>query len=272
MAAHLMASDHSPQRISSRQNPFIKSLKAWARDAGRDGGPVWLEGVHLCQEYLQRVGLPARAVFEAPRHETGELRALWRACAGAERVLLDAGLLGAVSEVAGAQGVGFLIEPPRLDAAVRIDTDCVVLDRLQDPGNVGSILRSCAAAGVGTVLLTRGSAAVWSGKVLRAGQGAHFALRLVEGLAPDEVLARLDVPLLATALQGGEALYDASLPAAAAWCFGHEGQGVHASLLAGAAQRVYIPQASGVESLNVAAAAAVCLFEHRRRRMAGQAR
>lgn len=263
--------------IASRSNPFFKQLRALARpgQAVRRDGLVWLEGLHLCQEYLQRVGVPAHAVFDARRLAAdsagGELRALAAALPAAHCITLEGDLLEGVSDVAAAQGVGFIVELPQPALPARIDESCVVLDRLQDPGNVGSILRTCAAAGVRHVLLLAGTASAWSPKVLRAGQGAHFALTIYEQLSADEMLARLDVPLLVTALDDASGLYDAALPARAAWVFGHEGQGASPVLLERAALRVHIPQASGVESLNVAAAAAVCLFEHRRRRLAGSA-
>jgi TrmH family RNA methyltransferase len=140
----------------------------------------------------------------------------------------------------------------------------VVLDRLQDAGNVGSILRSAAAFGVGQVLALQGTAALWSPKVLRAGMGAHFGLRLVEGLQADD-LAALQVPLVGTCLATDQLLHRATLPWPCAWVLGHEGQGVSADLLARCALQVRIPQPGGEESLNVAAAAAVCFYEAQRR-------
>ncbi|MDP3226338.1 MAG: RNA methyltransferase, partial [Rubrivivax sp.] len=140
----------------------------------------------------------------------------------------------------------------------------VVLDRLQDAGNVGSVLRSAAAFGVQQVLALKGTAALWSPKVLRAGMGAHFGLRLVEGL-DEAALQNLSVPLVATSSHGGDLLPHAKLPQPCAWVLGHEGQGVSPSLLAHCALQVRIPQPGGEESLNVAAAAAVCLYESARR-------
>jgi TrmH family RNA methyltransferase len=134
----------------------------------------------------------------------------------------------------------------------------VVLDRVQDAGNVGSILRSSAAFGFRQVLAMKGSAALWSAKVLRAGMGAHFGLTLVEGLAEDDLEA-LAVPLLATHVHAGDWLHRAALPWPCAWVFGHEGQGVAPQIEARAAQRIRIAQPGGEESLNVAAAAAICL-------------
>jgi TrmH family RNA methyltransferase len=153
-----------------------------------------------------------------------------------------------------------------LPAAPAIDPQVatVVLDRLQDAGNVGSILRSAAAFGVAQVLALQGTAALWSPKVLRAGMGAHFGLRLVEGLQPADLDA-LAVPLVGTSLQADALLPAAPLPAPCAWLLGHEGQGVAPELLARCALTVRIPQPGGEESLNVAAAAAVCFYESMRR-------
>jgi TrmH family RNA methyltransferase len=134
----------------------------------------------------------------------------------------------------------------------------VVLDGLQDAGNVGAILRSASAFGFVQVLALKGTAALWSPKVLRAGMGAHFGLALHEQLEPD-ALAALTVPVLATSSHQGAFLHAQAPPWPCAWAFGHEGQGVGAALAARAAQWVRIVQPGGEESLNVAAAAAICL-------------
>ena len=134
----------------------------------------------------------------------------------------------------------------------------MVLDRLQDAGNVGSILRSAAAMGFGQVLALKGTAALWSPKVLRAGMGAHFALHLAEGLSVDDLKA-LTVSMLVTSSHRGDFLHHAKLPWPCAWVLGHEGQGVQPALEAMAHQSVRIIQPGGEESLNVAAAAAICL-------------
>ena len=154
-----------------------------------------------------------------------------------------------------------------LPATPAIDPNAasVVLDRLQDAGNVGAILRSAAAFGVRQVLALKGTAALWSPKVLRAGQGAHFGLRLVEGLAADD-LAALQVPLVATSSHTDQVLHRVALPSPCAWVMGHEGQGVSGELMARCALTVGVPQPGGEESLNVAAAAAICLYESERQR------
>jgi TrmH family RNA methyltransferase len=138
----------------------------------------------------------------------------------------------------------------------------VVLDRLQDTGNVGAILRCASAFGFRQVLALKGSAALWSPKVLRAGMGAHFGLHLVEGLSPD-ALDALDIPWVATSSHQGPFLHtllaQAKLPMPCAWLMGHEGQGVSPELAQRAELAVRIAQPGGEESLNVAAAAAICL-------------
>jgi TrmH family RNA methyltransferase len=153
--------------------------------------------------------------------------------------------------------MGFLVDTaaPR---ALQSGVATVVLDRVQDAGNVGSILRSASAFGFRQVAALKGSAALWAPKVLRAGMGAHFALDLVEGLALDDLHA-LDVPLLVTSSHAGDFLHRAALPWPCAWVLGHEGQGVSPALEAQAAQHIRIAQPGGEESLNVAAAAAICL-------------
>ena len=129
---------------------------------------------------------------------------------------------------------------------------------MQDAGNVGSILRSAAAFGFGQVLALKGTAALWAPKVLRAGMGAHFGLRLIEALEPD-ALAALQMPLIITSSHQGALVQHQCLPWPCAWALGHEGQGVGEAVAARAQLSVRIGQPGGEESLNVAAAAAICL-------------
>jgi TrmH family RNA methyltransferase len=161
-------------------------------------------------------------------------------------------------------GIGFVL-PLEAPPALRPAAASIVLDRLQDAGNVGSILRSAAAFGVEQVLALKGTAALWSPKVLRAAMGAHFALALVEGLEPADLDA-LQIPLVGTSSHADGLVHAVSLPAPCAWLLGHEGQGIDARLQARCATLVRIPQPGGEESLNVAAAAAICLYESARQR------
>ncbi|WP_144641445.1 TrmH family RNA methyltransferase [Bordetella genomosp. 13] len=254
------------RHLTSRDNPVVKALRKLAGGTGRRGEWVLLDGVHLCQAWLDHHGAPEQAVFDAERLDRPELRALAARVPEPQCYALDTRVLRDIASVESGQGVVFAVRPPEPELPARIDESCVLFDRIQDPGNVGTLLRTCAAAGVTRVLLATGTAAAWSPKVLRSGQGAHFALCIHEHQDLAGLLPRLAVPLVATALDGSQDLYDADLPERCAWVFGHEGQGVAGELLAAASLRVRIPHEAGaVESLNVGAAAAICLFEQRRR-------
>ncbi|GAB3766343.1 RNA methyltransferase [Ramlibacter monticola] len=245
-----------PQFVSSRDNPLLKDLRRLAQDstAYRKQGRVWLEGDHLCRAALQRGLHPTHAVFQASYWDSAGHQ--W-ADAGGKAVAIEDGLFASISGLESPARMGFVLPLPA-QPALQADAPSVVLDGLQDAGNVGTILRSAGAFGFGQVLAMKGTAALWSPKVLRAGMGAHFGLRLVEGLDP-AALEKLKVPLLATSSHQGDYLHKAALPWPCAWVFGHEGQGVGAALAERAAHFVRIVQPGGEESLNVAAAAAICL-------------
>jgi TrmH family RNA methyltransferase len=248
----------SPVFISARDNPLLVRLRRLAQDgaAYRRLGQVWLEGEHLCAALRTR-GRPAlQAVLTEAAWDEPAVREL--ACWAPRLAVVPAALFKGLSGLGSPARIGFVIDTPP-PAEIDAHAPSVVLDRVQDAGNVGSILRSAAAFGVSQVLALKGSAALWSPKVLRAAMGAHFGLRLIEGLE-ETSLDALAMPMVATTSHGGAALPDATLPTPCAWVLGHEGQGVSAGLQARCALSVCIPQPGGEESLNVAAAAAVCLY------------
>ena len=168
-------------------------------------------------------------------------------------------MLAGVGTLESPAPIAFLVAVPA-PAAVARGEPTLVLDRIQDPGNVGSVLRSAAAFGFTQAIALVGTAALWSPKVVRAAMGAHFGLRLVEG-ADEAALDALEVPLFGTSSHAERRLDSVALPWPCAWVFGHEGQGVDAGIAARCAAVLAIPQPGGGESLNVAAAAAVCLYE-----------
>ena len=242
--------------IHSRDNAFVKDLRRLARDttAYRKQGRVWLEGDHLCRAALARGLRASVAVFSESFWPQAQVE---YARAATKFIVLADALFADVSGLESPAAMGFILDLPA-PASLRPDAATVVLDRVQDAGNVGSILRSASAFGFRQVAAIKGSAALWSPKVLRAGMGAHFALDLIEGLALDD-LAALQVPLLVTSSHAGDFLHRAALPWPCAWVMGHEGQGVSPALEEGASLRIRIAQPGGEESLNVAAAAAICL-------------
>jgi RNA methyltransferase, TrmH family len=245
-----------PQHISSASNALLKDLRRLAHDstAYRKQGRVWLEGDHLCRAAMARGVQPELAVF-AESAWTSAARE-WTQHGGKNIVVADA-LFGSLSGLESPARMGFVVAMPP-QPSLRAGLATVVLDGLQDAGNVGSILRSASAFGFRQVMAMKGTAALWSPKVLRAGMGAHFALQLLEGMEPTDVPA-LQVPLLATSSHQGELLHRSSLPWPCAWVFGHEGQGVSRAVADLSPHWVRIAQPGGEESLNVASAAAVCM-------------
>jgi TrmH family RNA methyltransferase len=249
--------------ITSRDNPLYKRLKALAGSTHqqRKSGHALLEGFHLASAYLDVAGQPETCIVtdEALRHP--EAQAIVGRIDAACVVTLPEALFGQLSNVV--NGAGLLFVVPKLVQPLpeRIETTCVVLDGVQDAGNVGSILRSAAAAGVKHVFCGPGTAYAWSSKVLRSGMGAHFLLDVHEDIEPQTLIDRLAVPSAITDSHADRALYDADLSGPLAWVFGNEGAGVSSAWRAAVAHRLTIPQPGGMESLNVAAAAAVCLFE-----------
>ncbi len=252
--------------IHSRDNAQFKALRRLAESARerKSTGQTLIDGVHLI-EASEAAGLPVKQLIIS---ESGLTRREIAALAG-ERdglVLADA-LYREVAVVETPSGVMATIDTPSAsppDCAA----DAMLLDGVQDPGNVGTLMRTAAAAGIRQVLLSADCAGAWSPKVLRAGQGAHFLLNVIEEADLAAFAGDFRGAVAATTLEAATALYDCDLRVPIAWIFGSEGQGVRPALLSLAGLRVHIPMAGAVESLNVGAAAAVCLFETLRQRQA----
>ncbi|MFN5354062.1 MAG: TrmH family RNA methyltransferase [Burkholderiaceae bacterium] len=280
----------SLRSIQSRDNAQYKQLRQWASSAQarRKSGMTLLDGVHLCEAWLQHRGVPALCVVAESALSHPEVAALVAQCesnansnaksksntnstAGvAECVLLPDALFTPLGQVQHGVGILFAVKVP--DAAVSghaspsLQSAALLLDSVQDPGNLGTILRTAAAAGIQQIYCSPGTAAVWSPKVLRAGMGAHFVLEIYEDVDLVQLIQQASVPVYATQPDAPKTIYTADLRAPSAWLFGHEGQGVTEQLLALATERLSIPQSAQVESLNVAASVAICLFEQRRQR------
>jgi TrmH family RNA methyltransferase len=262
--------------ISSRDNPLYKQVKQLAASSQvrRKAGHTLLDGVHLCQAYLQHCGIPPQCIINETALSHPEVKVIVAQCeAGrATCITLPDALFDVLSQVERGVGILFVIDIPVIDDFISINYagadgmkgSIVLLDSIQDPGNLGSILRSAAAAGIKNVYCSQGTALSWSPKVLRAGMGAHFLLTIIENVDLLSLIKRLEMPVLATSSHVPQCVYDIDLRQSVAWLFGHEGQGVADALLALATHQVAIPHQSMMESLNVAACAAVCFFEQLR--------
>ncbi len=260
------------KQITSRDNPTVKHLHALATSARerRTSGETILDGAHVLGVALARGVRPTRVVVSESGRRQPEIAALVARCAADSCIELPDRLFAHVSPVDAPSGVLAVIPIPPPPAAMLPAGDCVVLDAVQDPGNLGTILRTAAATGVVDVLLTKGCAQAWAPRVVRAAMGAHFGLNIREDVDAAAALAGFRGIVLAADLREAVELYDLDLRAAVAWLFGSEGQGLSPAVAALATQRVLIPMPGGMESLNVGVAAGVCLFEQLRQRRGSQ--
>jgi RNA methyltransferase, TrmH family len=263
-------------RITSADNPLARRLRRLGESARacRESKRTLAEGIHVI-EAVAAAGIPIETIVlrgDGSDDAAALLRRLDAAgrLGSSKRIELAPLLYDAISPVEHGAGVLAEIAIPDVARPGRLDADAVYLDGVQDPGNVGALLRTAAAAGVRHVVAGPGTAYAWSPKVMRAAMGAHFAIEVVDGMAAAELVHGYRGLVLAADV-GGEDLFAADWGhGPTLWMFGSEGQGLSAEVLALAGSRLRIPVAAGVESLNVAAAAAVCLFEQvRRRRKAG---
>ncbi|HET7364637.1 MAG TPA: RNA methyltransferase [Burkholderiales bacterium] len=244
--------------IRSRDNARVKRWAKLARDARlrRAERRAIIEGPHLLAAALDARLAPVELLATEAALADAEIAALARR-SRLHPVVLSPGAFAAIADARTPPGIAAEIALPEL----RRDGPSVFLEGVQDAGNVGAIIRSAAAFGVGEVLLDRHCADPWSPKVLRAGQGGHFALGIRQTDDFAAALAGFRGRLICTVARGGRSLRDVELGGRLGWAFGGEGAGLSSATLAGASEKVTIPLAAGAESLNVAATAAICLYE-----------
>lgn len=256
------------KHISSRDNPFFKELLKLAGSSRqrKKTGQTLLDGNHLVQAYLASGYQPQHLMVTESALQDREVAALLHKLLGVPLTQFDDSLFAEISELKTPSGILALIEQPGSSLSPELSSFCLLLEDIQDPGNLGSMLRSAAAAGCDAVFLSSGCADAWSPKVLRAGMGGHFVLSIHESADLLDVAAAFQGKLLGTSLAAQTSLYDCDLRGKLAFAVGNEGAGLSESLLAATTQRITIPMPGKVESLNAAAAAAVCLFEAARQR------
>ena len=261
------------KHLSSRDNPFFKALKKLCQSGRerRKTGKLVLDGLHLVECYTQRLGAPEAVVVSEHGAAHPEIAAWLGQCAATTSITtLSDRLFDELATVDTPSGIMAVVAQPSCRHAINPQADTVLLDGVQDPGNLGSILRSAAAAGFVQILLAPDCAQAWSPKTLRAAMGAHFQLDLHEAVDLVSFLGDYRGEAMLTSLATEASLYSLDLAQSpVAWVFGSEGQGVRPEVLAVTPRHVRIPMPGATESLNVAAAAAVCLFETARQRQLG---
>src|SRR6266699_1482538 len=247
------AAEASPRpRVSFRTPGAISTLRTAATSSQGSARAPWIEAHPFARQSAGESPDKARRLLEG-------------APADARLVLADR-LVDQISQLVSAAGVGAVVRTPEPGLPPRTLASCVLLENIQDPGNLGSILRSAVAAGIAQVFLSRGSVFAWSPKVLRAGMGAHFFLSIFEAVDLAEVARGFPGRIVAMEPCAPPSLFDLDLKGPVAWIFGNEGAGLSESVLRLATHRARIPMSGSAESLNVAAAAAICLFEQQRQR------
>lgn len=252
--------------INSRDNPAFREILALATDrrARRQTGKTVLDGPHLLDSALAAGVRPERLVISEPAYQ-GPLAEWLERLPDVPTLVIPEPLLAGLSPVDTPQGLLAVIALPQPDGGEA--ESVVLLENIQDPGNLGALVRVAAAAGVAAVCLSRGCAEAWSPKCLRGGQGAHFQVTIHEGVDLPDYARGFAGAIHAASLEATESLYALDLRGRVGFAFGNEGAGLSAELCA-AARPFRIPMPGRVESLNVATAAAVCLFE-RVRQLAG---
>ncbi len=254
--------------ISSRDNPIFKRLKKLAESARarREARMTLLDGEHLLAAYLDAGGQP-HTLVRAASFDAGRFEQFAGQCPLARAVELPDALFAELTPVATPTGMvaeAAWLAPPALDATPLV----IVLEDIQDPGNLGSMLRTGAAAGATLAVLSKGCHDPWSPKALRGGQGAQFVLPLVSGADIVEWLADFVGESLALALADDNSLYARTLTGPLALIVGNEGAGLSQAVCDAASAAIRIPMRGKVESLNAAAALAVAVFEAARQRAA----
>jgi len=266
------------KHITSRDNPFFKTLLKLSSSAKQrhEAGQTLLDGIHLLQAYLATEKPIQHLIINEAALHNSEFATLLQKMTGVPLTQFSDSLFADISELKTPSGILALIDIPTVTVTSARSKFCLLLEDIQDPGNVGSIIRSAAGAGCDAIFLSKGCADVWSPKVLRAAMGGHFALAIHESANLLSVAQALPGKLFATSPHAPINLYQADLRGDCAFAIGNEGAGLSQELLTAAHQLVSIPMPGNtmfgnstngkVESLNVAAATAVCLFEAVRQR------
>lgn len=251
------------KEIQSTQNPLIKKLKKLKQKKYREqSGSYLLEGTHLVEEAVKADAL-IKQVFMTESLWQKLAAETWLKKIEEDCVLVSAEVLKQLSSVPAPQGIIALVEMPTEMLPEEIPTPALLLDCVQDPGNVGTMIRTADAAGFKSVILGTGTADIYNEKVLRSMQGSHFHLKIIqeELKLVIEKLKQQQVTVIGTELNP-KAKHYKDLPAYenVALLMGNEGQGVQKELLALTDLNTYIPLRGQAESLNVAVAAGILMF------------
>ncbi|MCH7336037.1 RNA methyltransferase [Acinetobacter sp. NIPH 2699] len=252
--------------LESKDNAKIKHLRGLIElnSARKKHQQTVLEGIHLCLAWLQQQNKITSLFTTEKALEHPDLEKIIEQYSGHVFVISEA-LYKDLSILDTTLPCLAIIDLPQNSQDIDFSKDTLILENVQDPGNVGTLLRSAAAANIKQIICTQGSASLWSPRVLRAGMGAHFSLSCFENIQLTDILSQFEIPVFVTSSHRSTSLYSKDLTQACVWILGNEGQGASEYALEHA-QAVTIPQPGGQESLNVAIAGSICFFEMVRQR------
>jgi TrmH family RNA methyltransferase len=258
-----MSYDANFKHIISRDNPVFKQLKKLAENSRerKQEGKTLLDGVHLIEGYLQAFGEPELIIIPEGKSSL-EATHLMQNLQDVRTVMFPTLMFAELTPVTSSTGILALVKTPQITPPEGV-TFALFLEDIQDPGNLGSMLRTALGAGVQAVYLSKGCTDAWSPKCLRGGQGAQFHLPIIENVNIVEALQNFYGNTYATTLEG-ESLYAQDLIKPSAFVIGNEGAGLSKAVIAATTHKISIPMSANLESLNAAAAAAICLFERLR--------
>ncbi len=254
------------EHITSRQNAHFKQARKLSESARERNKTqqILLDGTRLIKAYAEQFGLEQATllVSEEGANRT-DVRQMLQSWPPRHAYVLAEKLFAEITQVETPEGITAIVGVPRVESRSPDDFR-ILLDGIQDPGNLGGLLRTAAAAGATSAHLTKGCADPWSPKALRGGMGAQFILPVRERVDLATAIAGFRGAVIATSPRARKSIYEVDLSGQVAMIFGSEGRGLGEDEQALATQLAHIPMARNVESLNVAAAAAICCFERLR--------
>lgn len=253
--------------ITSKDNPTIKTAHALLTQSRQRKklGKTVIEGTHLLDAYLNANLTPDTVIVSESGLQNAEIVGLLNRLDNVKTLTISDSLYKDIRTLGESLPIMAIIEMPTLNFNQDIISDCLIINGVQDNGNLGTLLRTASAIGVKTVICTTGTAQAYSPKTLRASMGANFSLTIYENVSVNDVLANVKVPLFATSSHTDKLIYHTDLTQPLALIMGHEGQGVN-DILMQQASPIALPQPNGQESLNVAIAGSLCLYEMLRQR------
>lgn len=256
------------KKITSTSNEQVKRFSKISSSSqfAKKEGLLFLDGHHLCQEFFNKFGAGDVEVVLVDQDKMDQkAEGFLENFDNKKIILVSAEVMKKISVSETPQGISLIGIRPNTKSERLNLSKILVLENVSDPGNVGTILRTAAATGFDAIYLSKGCADIWSQKVLRSAQGAHFYIDIKQDFELSEIKETFKGKLYGTVLDDkAKSLYDSDISGDIGFVLGNEGSGLTEEGKAICDEPIYIPMQNGFESLNVAVAAAMCMGEKMR--------